>query len=111
MSNLGLWLRKEGFLASSLENINELQPNVTGANHTTVNYVVVVEIVHCFKDLSYRLGSVLFCKLTILAYSVKELSTRGQLGDDIVLVLVDRLLVPQSLVMGMAEHTLDSNQS
>ena len=76
-----------------------------------MDYIVVVEIVHCFKDLSYRLGSVLFCEFTILAYSVKQLSARGQLSDNIILVLVGGRLVPQSLIMGIAKHTLDSNQS
>jgi len=52
-----------------------------------VDDIVVMKIVHCSKDLSYRLGSVLFCKLAILAYSVKEFSPGGQLRDDIILVL------------------------
>lgn len=58
-----------------------------GADQTSVDDIVVMEIVHCSKDLSYRLGSVLFCKLAILAYSVKEFSPGGQLRDDIILVL------------------------
>ena len=46
-------------------------------NRTSMDNIIVVEVVHCFKDLSYCLGSISLRKLSILAYSVKELSAGG----------------------------------
>ena len=64
-----------------------MKSNILGADHTSVDNVVVVEIVYCFQDLAYRLGSILFCKLAKLTYSVKELSASSQLRDDVIFVL------------------------
>lgn len=49
--------------------------------------VVLVEVVDRLKDLSNRLGRILFCKLALLANTVEQLSSSSQLSDDVVLVL------------------------
>ncbi len=71
-----------------------------GVDRTSVDDVIVMEIVYCLEDLSYCLGSILFCKLTILAYSVKEFSASSQLRDDVILVLANRVLEPKSFIIG-----------
>ena len=80
-------------------------------NHTSMDNIVVVEIIHSFKDLPYCLGSVFLRKLSVFAYSVKELSTGSQLRNDIVFVLAKGRLEIKRLIIGLAVYTLDSNQS
>ena len=53
-----------------------------------MNYVVVVKVVHSFKDFSYGSSCVLFGELAILADAVEELSPRSELGNNVVFVLV-----------------------
>lgn len=52
-----------------------------------MNDIVVVEIVDSVEDLSNSLGGVFLCKLPLLADSVKQLSTSGQLSYNVVFVL------------------------
>lgn len=54
---------------------------------TSVDNLVLVEVVDGVKDLLNRLGSVLFGKLSLFANSLEELSAGGELGNNIELVL------------------------
>ena len=56
--------------------------------HTSVNDVVLVQVVNRFEHLSDRLRGVLLCEFPPLADAVKEFPARGELGDDVVLVLI-----------------------
>lgn len=49
--------------------------------------VVLVQIVDGIKDLLDGLGSILFGELPLLADTVKEFTTGGELSDDVELVL------------------------
>ena len=52
-----------------------------------MNAVVLVEVVHCIKDLTNRLGGVLLSELALFADAVEKLSSGRQLCHDVVLVL------------------------
>lgn len=52
-----------------------------------MNDIVLVEVVDCIEYLSDCLSGVLFCELALLANAIEELSTRRQLGYNVVLVL------------------------
>jgi hypothetical protein len=58
-----------------------------GVRATSVDNVVLVEVVDSVKDLSDRLGGVLFRELALLANAVEQLATCGQLGNNIVFIL------------------------
>lgn len=49
--------------------------NCRAASRTSMNNVLVVEVVNSLKDLLDCLGSVLFGELALVANSVKQLST------------------------------------
>lgn len=55
--------------------------------HTSMNDVLVVEIVYRFENLLDSLRSILFGELALVADPIEELTTSGQLCNDIVLVL------------------------
>lgn len=77
---------------------------------TSVDAVVLVEVVHCIKDLADRLCGVLLSELALFADAIEKLSSGRQLCHDIVLVL-------HVVRTSCAHHTttlvptLDSNQS
>lgn len=52
-----------------------------------MNYVVLVQVVDSAQNLLDGLRGILFSELSLLANPVKQLSSGGQLGDDVVLVL------------------------
>lgn len=54
---------------------------------TSVDAVVLVEVVDCIEHLSDRLGSVFLSELALFANAVEELSSGCKLGYDVVLVL------------------------
>lgn len=55
--------------------------------HTSMNYVIPVQVADRFKHLSNGLRGISFGKLAILANPIKQLPASGKLSDDIVLVL------------------------
>lgn len=57
------------------------------AQRTSVDHVVVVEVVDGVEHLLYGLRGILFRELALIADTVKELAARGQLGNDVELVL------------------------
>lgn len=54
---------------------------------TSVNDVPAMKVIDSVKHLLDRLGGILLRKLALLADPVEELAARGQLGDNVVLVL------------------------
>lgn len=56
-------------------------------DHTSVDNLVGVEEVDGVKDLLDSLGGILLSELALLANPVKELTTGGELGYDVELVL------------------------
>lgn len=56
-------------------------------DHTSVDNLVGVEEIDGIKDLLDSLGGILLSELALLANSVKELTTGGELGYDVELVL------------------------
>ena len=60
---------------------------------TSVNDVVVVQVIDSFQYLSNGLGSVLLGELALLADAVEQLTARGQLGYDVVFVLLGSAVV------------------
>lgn len=79
---------------------------------TSMDHVVVMEVVDGFEDLLDRLRGVFLCKLAVFADPVKKLSPCRQLGDDVVLILYSSrrqfhcILIPSAF-----PNTFDSNQS
>lgn len=59
-----------------------------------MNNIIVVEVVYSLEDLSYRDRGIAFGEATLFAYSVKELSSNGQLGDDVVFILPGSSALP-----------------
>jgi hypothetical protein len=57
-----------------------------------VNDVVLVKIVDSFHDLPDGLRRILLGEFALLGDAVEELSSRRQLGDNVVLVLNRRVL-------------------
>lgn len=49
--------------------------------------VSLVQIVDCIEDLTNGLRRILFCELAVFANSVEQLTTSGQLGDNVEFVL------------------------
>ncbi len=49
--------------------------------------IVIVEVIDSLENLSYSLRSILLCEPSLLADTVKQLSSRSQLCDDVVFVL------------------------
>jgi hypothetical protein len=58
-----------------------------GRGLASVNYVVPMQVVDGAQDLLDGLRGILLCELSLLANPVEQLSSRGELGDDVVLVL------------------------
>lgn len=54
---------------------------------TSVDNVPLVQVVHSIENLSNGLRSILLRELAVFANSVEQLSTRGQLRDNVELVL------------------------
>jgi hypothetical protein len=54
---------------------------------TSMDDILVVQIVHRLEYLLDRLGCILFCELALVADSIEEFSSCGKLGDDVVLIL------------------------
>jgi hypothetical protein len=54
---------------------------------TSMDNVLVMQIVHRLKDLLNGLGSILFCELSLVADSIEEFSSCGKLGNNVVLIL------------------------
>jgi hypothetical protein len=52
-----------------------------------VNNIVLVKVGHGVQDLLDSLGGVLFGEFALVANSVEQLSTSGELSDDVKLVL------------------------
>lgn len=75
--------------------------------------VVLVEIVDCFQDLANGLRCIFFRESALFTDSVKQLSSGGQLGDDVVLVLRGEIVSsrPCEDMEWVSKPTLDSNQS
>lgn len=84
--------------------------NIDCPPRTAVHHIVVVQIVDGVEDLANGLGGILLRELPLLADTIKQLSARSQLRDDVVLVLSPVSLVGQS-TRQCASLTLDSNQS
>lgn len=55
-----------------------------------MNNVILVQVVDSFKDLSNRLGCILFGEFTLLAYAIKQLAARGEFGHNVIFVLKKR---------------------
>lgn len=49
--------------------------------------VALVQIVDCIEDLANRLRRILLCELAVFANPVEQLTTSGQLGNDVEFVL------------------------
>lgn len=56
-------------------------------DRTSMNDVLIMEIVHCFKNLFYRLRGILLSELALVANAIKQLPAGRKLGDEIKLVL------------------------
>ena len=80
---------------------------------TSMNHVVVMEIVDGFEDLFDCLGSIFLSELAVFANSIEELAPCCQLGDDIIFVLqnVKTSVLPCFPQVWTFSLTLDSNQS
>jgi hypothetical protein len=76
--------------------------------HTSVDDVVVVQVVDSLEDLSDSLGSVLLRELSLLANAVEQLAACGQLGHDVIFILPRQLLPRDYTTRSL---TRDSNQS
>ncbi len=77
-----------------------------------MNHVVIMQIIDSFQDLPNGLRGIFLGELAVFADSVEELASRGQLGDDVVLVLLIRQPGASSSVsVEVLFHTRDSNQS
>lgn len=76
---------------------------------TSVDAVVLVQVVHCIENLTDRLGSVLLGELALLANAIEQLSSSRELSYDVVLVLQTVRLYSSFCVCSV--HTRDSNQS
>lgn len=51
--------------------------------------IVIVQVVDGFQNFLDSPGSILFCKLSVLADAVEELASSCQLCDDVIFVLSD----------------------
>jgi hypothetical protein len=62
---------------------------------TSVDNILIMQVVNGFENLSDSLRGVFFCESTLFTNPVKEFSASGQLRYDVVLVLLctDRLVV------------------
>ena len=49
--------------------------------------IVIVEVIDRLKDLPNCLRGILLCEFPLLADTVKQLSSSGQLCDDVVFIL------------------------
>lgn len=49
--------------------------------------VALVEVVDCIEDLTDRLRRILLCELSVFANPVEQLTTSGELGDNVKFVL------------------------
>lgn len=58
---------------------------------TSVNHVVLVQIVDGSEDLLDGLRGILFCEFPLVANAIEELASGGELSDDVVLVLRSKL--------------------
>jgi hypothetical protein len=77
----------------------------------SVDNVVVVQVVNSGENLLDRLRGIFLSEPALLANSVKELSTGGELGDNVELVLLKWWSVRCLTWCWIAWFTLDSNQS
>ena len=73
-----------------------------------MNNVVVVQIIDGFQHLSNGLGSVLLRELALFADTVEQLATRGQLGDNVVFVLMASAVVMSDAVLAASPSTRTS---
>ena len=77
---------------------------------TSVDAVVLVQVVHCIENLTDRLGSVLLGEFALLTNAIEQLSASRQLCHNVVFVLRPDQLVLQ-YAPTLVYLTLDSNQS
>jgi hypothetical protein len=71
-----------------------------------------MEIGDSFKNLADALGSIFFGEFALIANAIEQLSTRSQLGNDVILVLLqDSSIDDGPIDLAVVPHTLDSNQS
>lgn len=54
---------------------------------TSVDNVALMQVVNCIEDLANRLRRILLCELAVFANPVEQLTTSGQLGNDVEFVL------------------------
>lgn len=55
--------------------------------------VPLVQIIDCIEDLTDRLGCILLGEFSVFANPVKQLTTRGQLSDNVEFVLLLSALI------------------
>lgn len=74
--------------------------------------IALVKVVHSIQHLPDCLRSILLCEFAVLANPVKQLTTSGQLSDNVEFVLVHQSDCDRRTVSKEAPApTLDSNQS
>lgn len=76
---------------------------------TSVNDIVVVQIVHRLENLPYRLRSIFLSEFPVFANPIEEFPAGRKLCDDVILVLSS--YQHGSLRIKRLLKTFDSNQS
>jgi hypothetical protein len=73
-----------------------------------VDYIALMKIVYCLKNLPDSFGGILFSKLSLFANSVKQLAACSEFRDDIPFIL--NTVSPIQVHSG-DNSTFDSNHS
>ncbi len=69
------WSGKVGFQVSGLTNVSTLALDRGAAVLTSMDNIVIVQVIDCLEDLSYRLRRVFLRELPILADTIEKLPT------------------------------------
>ena len=84
---MGPWLGIGGSRVLGLDEGKRISFKTLAGSLTSMNYIVVMKVVHSFQDLFDCLRCIFFCKFAIFADTVEELSTGSQLGNNVVFIL------------------------
>lgn len=80
-------------------------------NRTSVDNVLVMEIVHGLQNLFDRLRGILLSELALVANPIEQLPTSSKLSDDVEFVLQEGVSGCEIQLPSGCMRTLDSNQS
>ena len=105
-----LWIDREDFRASSLGIWSGLMGLHVGMEPTSMNNIVVMQVVYRFEHLFDCSGGVFLCEFPIFADAIEKLPASCELSDNIVLILQNSVKLCRQRVCSQWP-TFDSNQS